>query len=664
MATVELPDGRIVEDVPDDVTQAQLLDLLSQNGLIDQEQFTEWSAPAKEPTPSTDSVQSRLPLSMRTEGLPATRPETYENLAQYADIPGGIAGASLGAKAGTPFGPAGVFGGTVVGGAAGTFAGSIIGDFLSGDEVDFTDATKDAALSAGIDAATLGAASKFKAVAKALGYGPEEMTKLWQSFTAPPATAPGTMRALPVGSEASLRQTQSVLESGGGSLTAYQTGRASGTRQIMEGIGQIGVFSAPMYRVLEERNAGTISDLLQKLINDSVDMPSESMGALVHGVINAGKDAASTMYDDAIKTVQQKIGNKRVLAKPLLGRLRNFRQLNTNNLGVNLDETTQKIINEWETKLTNSTELRINDLLDMQKRLNTQINQLSEFGQTQNSVASRELAELSGNLRKTIRAMIDNVDPAAGKLYRNANKAFGEAMDGLLPKLNANVIRQADKGDYESIARVLEGRNPDKIEAFIKSIETAFNQAKIAGVEIGDIGTAEAAKAAIRGGFLKNIFGEVTQGGFDPARFANLAKRYEKPANVRAAKAILGNDWPQFKALINAMAESTNKQTGFIGSLVLRSKEAQAAQAGLGGFAVGTGSPLAGGAVFLGPVMLAKIASSPSAVRALLNGNKRANAAMLGGKVGVASSIMEETFKSIMDMLPEEDQAEVRNSMR
>ena len=52
------------------------------------------------------------------------------------------------------------------------------------------------------------------------------------------------------------------------------------------------------------------------------------------------------------------------------------------------------------------------------------------------------------------------------------------------------------------------------------------------------------------------------------------------------------------------------------------------------------------------------------AVRALMDGNKRASAAKMAGKFESVSKIMEETFGGIMNMFSEDDQAEIRNSLR
>ena len=145
----------------------------------------------------------------------------------------------------------------------------------------------------------------------------------------------------------------------------------------------------------------------------------------------------------------------------------------------------------------------------------------------------------------------------------------------------------------------------------------------------------------------------------------------EKPAQQRAAKEILGKDWPQFKSLLNAMREMTAAPQGQVGSLVVRSKEAQAisnlasgAQYGAAG-AAGVASGFTGAAaILMTPIVLAKAVTRPGVVRAILEGNKKSKAARIAGKTALASKIMEQTAAQVMSMFSEEDQADIRQEIR
>ena len=183
---------------------------------------------------------------------------------------------------------------------------------------------------------------------------------------------------------------------------------------------------------------------------------------------------------------------------------------------------------------------------------------------------------------------------------------------------------------------------------------------------VGGVATAKEAKAVIKAGYLKSIFGETpdTLKAFTTGQ-RNLAVDLEK--NSAAVKLILGEDYNTYKMLVNALNESSRKQGSGIGSLVLRSKEAGAA-ADIGQLAVGGTVALASVpaalAIFLGPMLLRKMVSSPAAVRRLIAGKKRIAAATAAGKVASVSTIVEETLSGIMGSFNEEEQAEIRQSMR
>lgn len=692
---VRLPNGSVIKGIPKGTSKDVIKDKAIKSGLATAADFgaaVAEEAPAPMPAPASVSPAealaqqnlSRLPASVRqggvelsTENLP-TPSSMASAVAANMDIPGGIAGAMTGAKLGTPAGLPGIIGGGVVGGAVGTFGGSIVSDYLEAEDVDLTDATKKAAMSAGFDMATLGLATKFKPVARAMGFGPDELTDLWRTISGPDPFARTAPQVFPVGSPESLRQTQSLLESGGGSLTAFQTGNANALQNISEGIGRIGIGSSSVFKNLDQRNAATIGQELQKMMDDSL-IPSENMGSMVYGVIQAGKDAAQSLYDTATTEAGAQIGNQvRFNTGPIVAEMKRFVKNAKTDWGKDLSPETLELIGTWQRRLgqagpgKNSPDfvpsIDYKSLMAFQRRLNNEVSELGKnaFGKTQATPASRELAQLSKLIRERTSSLVSAVDPDAGAALKAANKAYGEAMDGILPKINANVIAQADKGSYESIAKVIEGSNPNQIEAFMKSIDVSFNNARLAGIDTStlDVPSAEAARAAVKAGWLKNMFSDVTTDGFDPAKFASKASEFKRPINARRAKAVLGDDYATFQMLLNAMAESTKQRTGFVGSLVLRSKEAGAIQGVAAGVAAASSALPAAGAIFLGPVLLAKAATNPAAVRALLDGNRRAATALAAGKISVASDITSNTMTSVMNMFSEEDQAEIRNSYR
>jgi len=463
-------------------------------------------------------------------------------------------------------------------------------------------------------------------------------------------------------------QTQALLQEKGGSLTAYQTGKASSAQRIAEGIGEVGIVSSTGYKSQTAKNAQILADELQAIVNTGSASSKNNMGSTIAGSIDAGKQGASVLYDQSMQQISDLTRGVTVNPKWIVGQFDNWRKEGQKSWGSSHSTEALKLVNGWEESLSQLKSMSVSDLLAFQKKLNGQISDLGTFGADAVSKrASRDLADLSAKVRTTTEALIKSKSPKAHKLYTEANSAYGSAMEGLLPKLNASQITSAKKGDYESLARLLEGQNPDKVEALLKSIDESYVQSRLAGVdptEYGGVATAREARDLIKGQWVSNIFGEITTEGFDPKSFKALASFYEKPANKRVAQAIMGDDFGRFKMVLNAIDESTEKQSGFLGALVLRGKEHEAISGALqGGLALGAG-PFAAAPVLLGPVMLRHIVSNPKAVAKLLEGNKRAGAAAVGGKTGLASEIMNTTAEALMEMFTPEQQAEIRQNTR
>lgn len=709
---VKLPDGRIVPDVPRGTSQTALYDTLVRAGQLDPETATSWLNTAREevklsrqpqrgqggpqgafgpagpPTPLGADPRAAMPpapvgspITNELRGSPppyaqggASMGQTVEDISgavgRNMDIPGGIAGAALGAKLGTVGGLPGMVGGGIVGGGIGTFGGSIATDYIESGEPDFSEAAKDSLISMGFDIATLGTLKLFKPAARAMGFGPEEISALWGklSKTVDP-------KALPVGSPESLQQTQNLLQESGGSLRAAQAAQ-KGENQIgnvAEALAEVGVGSGGYYKRLDATNTETIANRLQSMMNDAFEkgaLETNKVGEYVYGAIQGGRKAATALYGKGMKEITQKYGLKRVNAANYWLALNKFRATGDRSFGSIYGEETLKFVDEWMGTLGKLDTMPVSDITDLQKVINDKIRNMGAFDSTaEMKRASRELAELSKAFRETTYKSFSNINPQLGENARQLNSDYGKAMDGLLPELNKSSVVSGSKEGYEGIAVSLRGKNPDTIKKFLTSIDVAYEQAAKEGLDmttVGGVATAKEAKALIKAGYLKSIFGETpdTLKAFTTGQ-RNLAVDLEK--NSAAVKLILGEDYNTYKMLVNALNESSRTQGSGIGSLVLRSKEAGAA-ADIGQVAVGGTVALASIpaalAIFLGPILLRKMVSSPAAVRRLIAGKKRIAAATAAGKVASVSTIVEETLSGIMGSFNEEEQAEIRQSMR
>ena len=710
---VKLPDGRIVPDVPRGTSQTVLYDTLVRAGQLDSETATSWLNTAREeiklsrqpqrgqggpqgafgpagpPTPLGADPRAAMPpapvgspITNELRGSPpsygqggASMGQTVEDIGgavgRNMDIPGGIAGAALGAKLGTVGGLPGMVGGGIVGGGIGTFGGSIATDYIESGEPDFSEASKDSLISMGFDVATLGTLKLFKPAARAMGFGPEEISALWGklSKTVDP-------KALPVGSSESLQQTQNLLQESGGSLRAAQAAQQGENRigNVAEALSEVGVGSGGYYKRLDATNTETIANRLQSMMNDAFErgaLETDRVGAYVYGAIQGGRKAATALYGKGMKEITQKYGLKRVNAANYWLALNKFRATGDRSFGSIYGEETLKFVDEWMGTLGKLDTMPVSDITDLQKVINDKIRNMGAFDSpAEMKRAARELAELSKAFRETTYKSFSNINPQLGENARQLNADYGKAMDGLLPELNKSSIVSGSKEAYEGIAVSLRGKNPDTIKKFLTSIDVAYEQAAKEGLDmttVGGVATAKEAKAVIKAGYLKSIFGETpdTLKAFTTGQ-RNLAVDLEK--NSAAVKLILGEDYNTYKMLVNALNESSRTQGSGIGSLVLRSKEAGAAgdvgQIALGGSVAVASSLFAGLSIFLGPVLLRKMVSSPAAVRRLIAGNKRISAATAAGKVASVSTIVEETLSGIMGSFNEEEQAEIRQSMR
>ena len=129
---VTLPNLKVVENVPDGMSQTELQDLLIKNEKVSPDVFAQ---PKPEPTPE-----------------PEVDFPWYQDIYQYVkgnvDLPAGIAGGIYGARKGAPLGPKASFLTGMAGGVLGTFGGKLASDVFTGEELDYEDAFDDAMMSA------------------------------------------------------------------------------------------------------------------------------------------------------------------------------------------------------------------------------------------------------------------------------------------------------------------------------------------------------------------------------------------------------------------------------------------------------------------------------------------------------------------------------------
>jgi len=651
---VVLPNGRTVlmSGLPENVTEAQIReDLLAQGvATIDEFNFPETSPEAEDPN----------------------------WLMQNLDLPAGIAASLAGAKMGAPLGIPGIVAGGIAGGAIGTFGGSLLSDAVSEEELDFAKATEEALFSAGFDVATLTLGKYIKpgyfAAKKSLGFTPKEV-------------AADVIKTVKQGQETgtleSLRASQDILQSKGATLTRFQTGQASAMEVFGEKLANAGLFSGKEVadNALKVNTAAqeALNDIANKIDYTTGNAPKDIGEAMVD-VITAGKQALSNTYGEGLDQISSKVKKNTVSTAGIKKRLQQFIKDNSeitqgyvleNGKRV-LKKKSQPLLNEDTLNYINKningvlelSQMSAEGLLRLDKKIAADVRQFGDIRSSNyNSVADREMGELTNILKDSFINTLKQADPKVAEEYAALKAAYKEGMSGLLPEVNKNLIKNAEKGSYDQLGgMLLEQKNVSKISTFMKSIDEAYKQIDKSGEGVANIAyaTAKDAKQAIKQGFLANAVPKLNDEAFKIEQYANLAAQFSKPAQASRLKAVMGEDYGRVKQIFNLFAEASKKPDSNVGTLVLRAKEYGA----LGTLAFGatTGGLTAiasAGAVLASPIVLAKMAANPKAVNKLLAFEKM-TFKNDEAKEKAASLIVSD----VMDKLTEEEQQEVKDYFR
>jgi len=665
---IELPSGKVVlmSGVPVGASSAAIKDQILRQGLATAADFViepkQPIAPVEDPS-MMDSVGNFLKKNM--------------------DIPGGIAGGITGATAGgLVAGPVGAIVGGIGGGALGSAGGSIASDVIAENPIDLEKAGREGAFSVGMDVATLGLFKAAKPVAKILGFGEKELASVAAHIINP------VQEALVAGTQASKQATQALLEKGGGSLSAFQTGAASSFRRVSESIGGMGLFSSSIGETRKLANVNALRDETQRFLDGSLgqlDATASNVGETLHGLVDGARTAAISGYGKELDTLTTSLNKAAFSTKPITDAYRKFLRSNVTMTKQTVDEFGTKVttpiqyrldagainlLKEQGNLLKDAKMINADALIAFEKKVNNLIADAGNVASPNYKTgAQADLFEVSRLIRETNESVLGQIDPAGLAKYRELNATYSSTMEGLLPRLTKNTIQRGNAGAYTGIGEIAtsSGRVND-VKALMGSIDTAFAVMKREGTPItGAVKTAEQAKELIRQGYLTKIFGDVS-GEFDPSKFSTLARRLEKDADK--AKLVMGKEYPAYKQLLNAMEEATIDPQGGFGSLVLRGREAQSlsnaahiAAAGAAGAAtmasVGTGA-VGAFAIFGIPIVMAKVAGNPKAIRKLLALNS-ASKAKSGAEL---AAFLTSNVGKVIDELSTEDMRDIRIAIR
>lgn len=617
---VKLPNGAVIRNVPEGTPKEEIKRKAIAAGFATEDDFAA--------TPKID------PMAMITSAAAGNAPEPksgFEAAADWAqanlDVPAGVAGSLAGAAYGTAVGgPVGGIVGGIGGGALGTFGGSLASDVLTGEDLDFANATKEAAISAGFDIALLGLGKIAKPIWNALRSSGMSPADAVQQIARRAGVAPKA------GTPQSIAQTQALLNANDATLTAYQTGKATGADSFKESIANVGMLS----RQTMQENADKVQNVARQELNtllggaNTQSLPADELGQRIFSVIDESKKALGRSYVQAMDEVKSIAPRARVSTRGIAKTVDQFLDAKTFDFGSSLDSKTLATLEDIRTTLKDTPAMSIESLVEYQKKLTSIIDDVSDINSNNySSAAAAQLADASKQLKSAIYSSIERISPEAAVKYKAANTAYATGINGILPEINKTFIGQARKDSYDQIGKLLINVNDaSKANALMKSVDTAFARMDTAALANAGFKSANEAKAAIKHSYLSHLFKGADAQTLDIKSFKNLAKQFENDTAAKKMAAIMGNDYGSTKRLLNLIHDASMNPSSNVGSILIRSREYGSLVSGasiMGGFTAGGPVGAAGtAAVIFGiPTLWAKAATNPTAVNKLIALNKR-----------------------------------------
>ena len=604
---VTFQNGNSISNVPPNATKEEIREMAISMGKVTAE---EMRTQHPELTPWTES--------------------TTEWLKDNAEVPAGVGGAVIGGLLGAPLGPAGVVVGSTIGGSLGSGGGSLASDYLNNEQLDYAEAVKEAAISAGLDVVTMGLG---KFVAKPLAAAIKNKMKagLTPQETADLIISQARAGSGEAGSTESIQATQKFLTEGGATLSAFQTGMADSWQGMQEKIGRLGMVGSGQF----DTNTAKINTLVNEGFVDIIGkqgdagIDPEALGAAVHGLIESGKKQLNKTYGEGLDKIKGAVGGRAAPLAPTKNALEAWLREGRNPLMEGYEPEALKVV---ETVLANMEKLGSNtvsarSLIQFEKNFKTRINEMSDpTGKQFNSTAAKQLNALSSSFRDSINKSLTVSDPVAAKAYQELNKNYAEAVGTLFPEINKGIILKGNKGSFEGIGNALISDTAplSATRNMFKSIDESFKQIGGGTLHFAD---AEAAKGAIREGYLKRLMTDIGEDSFTAAQYSNLAKKMADPKKQAKLAFIMGDKYKATKQLLNVMAEATKNPSSNMGELALKSKEFGTAQAIATATMAGSGSipktVMMGAAIFGIPTFMAKASLNPKNVNKIMAFEKR-----------------------------------------
>ena len=593
-----------------------------------------------------------------------TKEEAIEWVNNNRDVPGGISGAAAGALLGLiTAGPPGAVVGAFVGGMGGTGLGDLsssayqegkewndIGD-LEADK--YWDAIQEAAISGGVDLVTMGVGRLAKPVLKNLlfkGVSAEE-------FIARAAKG----EAADYGSVNAGAQTLDMLNKAGAKNTATpsQLGIDDMWGAWTENIARGGIWSGRRFvRAVDE--AKTIAqkgfDSILKSNPRTGEFSSQGytwVGNEFGGIIQQADKALGMAFGETKKKLRSSLETKKVnygrLNKNLEDLLEDTDFLdafgNTSPMIKKQLEAPLKAIRGQITASQGSASKLMELRSDITEIMSPLLNETKR-----GSPEYRRLSMLQKKAKSAVKSELQSVAPKAFKELEEATIAFAKGREALFPLINKNQVGMvADKLKLESIGRLAASRgDPRQITALKRSLKEGFDILKKNKTPIeGGVETYEAAELLMKRGYVSELL-EGIQSGFTSVKDVNvvrLANKLTHGEDIAKAKAVLGDDFNNFKKTVNMLATIVQKPESQLFGLAQRSAEISKTAKAVTAF---SGQALAAVTLVLGvPQVFARVLLNPKRSNILLG------AALKQGKKPTKDYITEATTLIMNDVIKE-----------
>jgi len=617
---------------------------------------------SKKPYYTADNIDelSDEQLQMVANGTPLSEIQKERN--EFVGMGSSIAGALGGAAIGSAVPVIGTVVGGIIGGALGAFGGELAEDQLQGEDLNYANAAMEAAISVGIDAATLGTAKWAKPVyfegKRALGFTVKEVA---EDMVQKAVVSKGIQKA---GTPASYASTQELLSTTGATLTGKQFDE-QGVLSFYESLSRNGILSSKMYA----ENAVKVNEAISGAINDLAGrseagvLLKDGLGEAVDSVLQEAKKALGNQYKLGFDAVMQNVKNDMVDVSSIHKGLDSFLDTNTLKVLDDLDKDVLKLVHKLKKSLSNGLPKKENIIKDVEvsykglfgeslTRTEKQVVGVKEIPRPipaaeligwQKSVSrliakmgdkehkyyagadSAERAQISTLLKDSIELAIGKVNPAASAEYAKVRDLFKKGSKVLKPESIKSIINSASKGDYKRLGTIFMSEGGTNFSQFKNTWKaTRFAVKSMSPEKVASLGFKDKADMlqTLKGSYVRNMFPDVNATGFDIAQYAKKMSNMS-PEEVKKAKLIFGKDYGRFNTIRNAIIEASKTGKSDIGILSLRAKELSSIAA-IGGIGYASGGDAGaigatGLAVLFSPKLMAKIVLNPKQNATLIN---------------------------------------------